>query len=111
MAECAKLGADDYIMMLGRESRTRTGWRGRSQLQLQKHDGMVLNVTLADRYFTQQTEKEGALLERFSPRKPFGRAELLEHVQLHLSKATQARASRKAGELKVGQSEVLQAGC
>jgi len=46
VAECAKLGADDYIM------------------------------------------------------KPFGRAELLEHVQLHLSKATQARASRKAGELK-----------
>ncbi|CAE7723443.1 gtcR [Symbiodinium sp. CCMP2456] len=33
--------------------------------------------------------------------KPFGRAELLEHVQLHLSKATQARVSRKARELKV----------
>lgn len=32
--------------------------------------------------------------------KPFGRSELLEHVQLHLSKATQARASRKARELK-----------
>ncbi|CAE7797881.1 gtcR [Symbiodinium sp. CCMP2592] len=46
MSECAKLGANDYVM------------------------------------------------------KPFGRAELLEHVQLHLSKATQARVSRKARELK-----------